>query len=131
MRAVLTVIAIFTALPATGAQEMQSNQQTAPPPGARYEIVQATQTAKGTYRLDRFTGQVDQLTSAGNSSKWTRMPMVRSPKVDGNVPRFQILLSGISVKYQFLLDTQTGRTWEVVETSKERPNELGWVPFEE
>ncbi len=124
------------------AQEMPSDihQKTALPSNARYEIVQSELTAKWTFRLDRFTGHVSQLVkSKTEENGWetmvvTGLPTLATPQATR--PRFQIFTSGLAAKFTFLIDTDTGKTWQLTTTtSKTSSGEEvafnSWEPFAE
>jgi len=102
------------------------HQQTTPPPNARFEIVQSEVTAKSTYRLDRFTGHVDLLVKSETEGySWEDMPVTGLPRtVSPTKARFQLFTSGIAVRFTFLLDTDTGKSWIVV-------SDHTWQPFAE
>jgi hypothetical protein len=106
-----------------GAQQISEfHQMTASPPNARFQIVQSDIAAKWTFRLDRFTGQVDQLvrTNQGDSA-WEGMPVKALPTVLSPAKaHFQLFTSGIAARHTFLLDTDTGKTWSLVTTTKKQ-----------
>jgi hypothetical protein len=97
--------------------------QTTAPSAARYEIVESTITVRDTYRLDRYTGRVWRIVkSKDDETLWEEMSVRELPQTgDTSSPRFQIFLSGIVAKISFLLDTKTGKTWQVV-VAKVDPN---------
>ena len=124
----------------TRAQDFPASvhQQTTTPPNARYEIVQSELATKLTFRLDRFTVYVRQLVRTkedNNAWEVTRvidLPLVTSP----SRPRFQTFTSGLAGRHAFLIDTETGKTWVVVNIKGKNPDgteheEVVWEPFEE
>ncbi len=65
---------LVLAAPAIAGDATVTHSQTAAPTGARFEIVQSTLAARGTYRLDRFSGDVSLLVRTSNDgSAWERM----------------------------------------------------------
>lgn len=92
-----------------------AHQQTSPVPGARFEIVQSPLAAKWSFRLDRYSGRVCQLvkTRSGGTA-WEEMLVIDLPpiKPPGH-PRFQIFTSGLAARHTFLIDLDTGKTWEI------------------
>ena len=98
-----------------------AHRATTPPPGARFEIIQSELAAKWTFRLDRTTGQVFQLVKTkGDDFTWEEMEVAgRSVGSQPAQPRFQIFTSGLAARFTFLIDTNIGKTWQLV-TSKER-----------
>ncbi|MBI4650581.1 hypothetical protein HY745_04700 [Candidatus Desantisbacteria bacterium] len=113
------------------------HQQTSSVPGARYEIVQSPLAAKWTFHLDGNTSRVWHLVKTKNEDvTWELMTIYEAPKIDSPVnARFQIFTSGLAARHTFLLDTETGMTWQIV--SQKKKNEDGsecevsaWQPFE-
>lgn len=95
------------------APDIAFHQATTTPTDARYEIVQSALAARWTFRLDRFSGNVDQLvTTPEHTAAWQKMPVARgSPVANPDRPRFVIFTSGLAARHTFLLDTKTGQTW--------------------
>lgn len=106
------------------------HQQTTLPPDARFEIAQSHIAVRWTFRLDRYNGRVQQLVKTqGDGLAWEPMPIVNPPAVGaGDKPRFQIVMSGLAARYAFLLDGQTGKTWQLVKAAKGDGNL--WEPFD-
>ena len=106
------------------------------PPDGRFEIVQSPLAAKWTFRLDRHTGQVDQLVSSlFGGVAWQEMPAIGLPKTT-NVgdPRFVLFTSGLAARHTFLIDTETGDSWILTAwpSDEEDSDEVaGWAPFDE
>jgi hypothetical protein len=114
-------------------QESPINNQTAPPPNAKFEIVQAQTAAKWTFRLDRFTGDVWQLvrTKTGGNA-WESMRVIDAHQSVSAHPHFQIFLSGLAAKCSFLIDTDSGNTWTLTTLTDDagKEVEIVWKPFE-
>ena len=98
------------------------HQHTVAPSNARFEIVQSELAAKWTFRLDRFTGHVAQLThNKDDDNVWEEMRVIGIPYVATPTrPRFQIFTSGLAARHTFLIDTDTGKTWVIVKTKMEQ-----------
>ena len=113
------------------------HQHTTPPTDARFEVIQSELAAKWTFRLDRFTGHIDQLVkSSDGSSLWEAMLIVGLPPVASTHARFQLFTSGLAAKFTFLIDTTTGQTWELASSKTKLPNgteseDLIWQRFGE
>lgn len=109
---------------------VQKHESTTPPVEARYEIVQSSFVARLTLRLDRFSGVVDQLMSRPDSTiGWE--PIVRRSHRDPDTQvagraNYQIFTSGIAIRYTFLINVNTGTTWELVE---DRVAGWFWMPI--
>ncbi|NUU04233.1 hypothetical protein [Herbaspirillum robiniae] len=134
--AVLLLIAIGPAEAQTS--PYAPHQLTNAVPNARYEIVQSPMAARWTFKLDRHTGGVWQLVATSdNGLTWEGMVVVQPPTVNSpSKPRFQLFTSGIAARYTFLLDTETGRTWQLTAqkfTPKDSSQETEinvWQPFQ-
>lgn len=133
----LTVI--FFATPVF-AQDQPSDvhQVTTSPPNARFEIMQSELAAKWTFRLDRFTGQIFQLVKTKTEDyTWEEMEVVGRRSVSQPTrARFQLFASGIAARYTFLLDADTGRTWQLTTSKEKLPDGTeqennSWQPFPE
>lgn len=112
--------------------EPYSHDRTHAPEGARFEIVQASYAARGgTYRLDTFTGEVSQLVQTADSSVvWDRMVRRPHTKPDTRVPgrpNYLLFVSGLSARFNLLINVNTGATWQVQETEK---GEHVWNPID-
>ena len=98
---------------------VQKHETTAAPAEARFEIVQSSFIAKMTLRLDRFTGNVDQLVSRADSTiGWEPIQRRTHRDADTRVAgraNYQIFTSGIAARYTFLINVTTGATWQLVE----------------
>jgi hypothetical protein len=138
-RAVLCLMSLVLCGNVVAAQQISDlHQMTTSPPNARFQIVQSELAAKWTFRLDRFTGQVDQLvlTKQGDNA-WESMPVQDLPAVLPSAKaRFQLFTSGIAAKHTFLLDTETGKTWTLTKAVRKQdgvPDEeySVWQPFSE
>jgi hypothetical protein len=111
------------------------HQASAPPPDARFEIVQSQLAARWTFRLDRYAGRVWRLvTSEEYDSEWQAMEVVQPPAASGSRPRFQLFASGLASRFLFLIDTDTGRTWQLSPAVRRLPDGsdeelLRWEPL--
>jgi len=117
-------------------QPSDVHQQTTAPPNARFEGVQSELAARWTFRLDRFSGHVALLVrTKDDDNAWEDMEVLTLPFIaPPGRARFQLFTSGIAVRYTFLIDTETGKTWVVV-TNKRKSMDgteydvSRWVPF--
>lgn len=100
----------------------------------RYEVVQSTLAARWTFRLDKVCGNVGQLVSTKNDGiTWESMLVVGLPmcKPDGKT-RYQLFTSGMAARHTYLLNTDSGKTWQI-RTMKDNlgVESSAWFPFEE
>jgi len=140
MLACLAVMFAFSSMPSFAQNDTSpAHQMTAAPPGARYEVIQSELAAKWTFRLDRFTGKVFQLvhTKSLDEYAWDEMEVRgRGDNSQGNRAKFQLFCSGIASRFIFLIDTDTGKTWELTSSKKQLPDGTeqetnSWEPFAE
>lgn len=103
-------------------------------PQSRYEIVQSTLAARWTFRLDKVCGAIGQIASTPNDGViWELMFVSGLPRCsnDGKV-RYQIFTSGLAARHTFLINTETGKSWQVRTSKDVRGVETtAWFPFEE
>jgi hypothetical protein len=101
---------------------------------ARYEVIQSTLAARWTFRLDRVCGNVSQMVTTKNEGmSFENMLILGLPKCnpDGKV-RYQLFTSGIAARHTFLMNTDTGKTWQIQSSKDKEGNEFSvWIPFEE
>ena len=105
------------------------HQKTSAPLDARYEFVQSQISVRGTYKLDKYSGAVYQIvTTKDGDIGWQEIYKKNHPldkRTDGMV-NYQIFTSGISFRFTFLINVNTGATWQLLETSQK---ELVWLPI--
>src|SRR5262245_24291734 len=118
MRCALLAVVMLAIWPswASGQDAQPVHQQTTPPPNARFEVVHSPFGPRFTFRLDRFSGRVSQIMStADDNVTWEAMVVIGRPEIETTAkPRFQIFASGHGPRFTYLLDTETGNTWQVV-----------------
>lgn len=99
---------------------------------ARYEIVQSPIKRSLTFRLDKFLGSVCQLVKTSSGALSWEFMIVRDRytiEFDKDLyPRFQIFMGGMMAADTYLLDTKTGKTWQLQESSD---GSLSWNMLEE
>lgn len=132
------IVAVSVCLCGTAwAQEdsQAQHQATASPPNGRYEILQSALAARWTFRLDRYSGQVYQLvTTSDGDFTWEEMRVIDRLPVATARPRFQLFSSGIAAKFTFMMDAESGMTWQVTASKSRdangRTSEVTvWVPL--
>ena len=128
--AALTLLLVFGGVGAAAqAQSHGASESSTAPVDARFEVVSSPLAAKWTFRLDRVTGHVGQLvTTNSGDATWEEMPVLGLPPVQTNGrPRFQIFNSGLAARWTFLIDTLTGRTWQLEEVGTGKKATASWV----
>lgn len=99
---------------------------------ARYQIVQSNSPGSAfTFRLDRYSGQIYQLTSCpqrsyvGRGPCWKEMFVLELPKPAGDAsPRYQIFIQGETGRAFFLINNYSGQTWQHGLDGADK-----WTPF--
>ncbi|MGE0353539.1 MAG: hypothetical protein AB7I33_00490 [Gemmatimonadales bacterium] len=91
--------------------------QSTPVESARFQILQSELVLRSTYRLDRWRGDVWELILQDDGRfSWRaveRLPhTVPDTRVEGR-PNYQMFLSGLANSFTFLLNTNTGATWQM------------------
>ena len=99
------------------------------PESSRFEVVQSNLAPKWTFLLDRHEGRVYQLvvTKYGNNA-WEGMLVVGSP-VPYKKATYQIFASGLSARFTFLVDTESGNTWTLSSQKGKTATYFVWAPF--
>jgi hypothetical protein len=132
MRLLLVVAVCCASSLLAAAGDPLTRSETAPPENARYQLVQNPQMARFLFRLDRITGRVSRY-GLGKDDRpvWGEMVIFNLPKVNPAAakPRFQIFISGILTRQTILLDTTTGKTWELVSFGD--PDVQAWQEIKE
>lgn len=108
----------------TQEQHPDSTRETDASPNSRFRIIQSDLAVRLTFKLDRYSGAVSQLVkNTDGSSSWQVMDIDPAPAV--KVPdhaRFQIFTSGLAVKFTFLLDNDSGKSWLLVRATTTNPD---------
>lgn len=95
------------------------------PSTARYEIVQSSLSIKWTFLLDKKLGKIWQWVQAPDGGTvWQAMTIEDSRNdVNDDSLRYQISFSGIAAKATFLLDSKSGRCWQLASQTDSSGNE--------
>lgn len=98
---------------------------------SRFVIVQSPIAVKLTFKLDTFTGNVYQLVvdSTGNNL-WQHMTTQFTLSPDTKYPdtkNYSLFVSTLAIRYTFLVNTNTGTTWQLVEDSNTKT--LSFAPM--
>jgi len=136
MRFWLVLIVVLCSLLAGQAQQDEPtpiHSSTTIASTARYEIVQSTLAARWMFRLDRQTGSVYQIVKTKSDDiAWERMDVLQLPSAATSGIHYQLFLSGFAAKFTFLMNTDTGKTWQLQQNTDEKTKEVSytWVPLE-
>ena len=126
LKAISTLLVIglpvFTAV--AQAQDVQSHhERTATPLAARFEIVQSPKAVRLTFKVDKHRGRTYQLVLAADSTlTWELVPREEHPAGSTELPNqvnYQVFTSGVAVRFTFLLNVNTGATWQLTQGDDE------------
>jgi hypothetical protein len=116
-------LVLLVAMPVSAQETATEPQRTAAPAESRYEIIQSHIAAKFTVRLDKYTGITYQLVKKANGDMtWQLMPQENH---SGDIVRpsgkvnYQIFTSGLTLRDTFLININTGATWQLFHDPKE------------
>jgi hypothetical protein len=115
-RIIFSLLLVSLAVPGW-TQETYRNQFSSAPNTARYEIVQSELGVKITLLIDKYDGKVYQLVEGKTGLTWQSMN-VEKHTIDKATPdkvNYQIFTSGQGVRFTFLLNVNTGATWQLAE----------------
>lgn len=87
----------------------------------RFQIIQSTIAARGTYKVDTYEGNVYQLVlDHNNNETWQLLRRLGNNNIDKQVAgqrNYEMFLSSIAMKFTYLINLNTGCTWQLVEDS--------------
>lgn len=116
-RWILVVGFMFTLVVSVKAQDRSNHERSQVPPDAGFELVQSPLAATNTFRVNRFTGDVDQLVhDEKDRSVWERVGRPADPagpSRDGR-PSYYLFTSGLAARWTFLMNIRTGATWQLL-----------------
>lgn len=122
---IFVFLAIIISINAWSQENYQSHSSTISD-NSRFEIVQSDIGVKFTFKIDKYSGNVYLLVQGVKNLTWQLMDV---EKQDNDVKKenqvnYQIFTSGLGVKYTFLMNVNTGITWQIVKDSESE--ELFW-----
>jgi hypothetical protein len=83
----------------------------------RYQIVQSSLAARGTYKVDTYDGIVYQLVVDGNNAEsWQMLNRIGHGSNDKKVigqRNYEIFLSTIAMRFTYLINLNTGAVWQL------------------
>ncbi len=95
-------------------------QLTSVPVNSNYAIIQSEIKASMTFRLNKHTGEVLIMLDSGRGPYWEKIRREKHPqdvRARGGV-NYQIFTSGLNAEMIFLLNVNSGATWQLSENSK-------------
>jgi hypothetical protein len=92
----------------------------------RYQIVQSSIAARGTYKIDSYYGDVYQLVVDNNNNEsWELLRRIGNSNIDIKMTgqrNYEIFLSSIAMRFTYLINLNTGATWQLVQDSDTEEN---------
>lgn len=92
----------------------------------RYQIVQSSIAARGTYKVDTYEGKVYQLVvDRSNNETWELLKRTGNYDNDNQVSgqrNYEIFLSTIAMRFTYLINLNTGATWQLVQDPNTEEN---------
>jgi len=123
-RVILILLSILIFLKAEGqdynyySEDSKRHQYSSAPETAKYEIVQSEWGVRETYMIDKHTGKVYQLVKGlDDELTWQLIPKLPHPQdtIIPNSVNYQFWTSRSGVRFTFLLNINTGATWQITE----------------
>ena len=134
IRILLFLVATISQLTFAQSKDTNIHASTTIGPQTRFEIVQSTLAAKWTFRVDKSCGIISQLViTKSDGTAWQPMPVIGLPKCpnDGEI-RYQLFSSGLAARHTFLMNTDTGKSWQMRGYTDKNDEDLtGWFAFED
>lgn len=97
--------------------------------GGRYEIIMSDVVLKHSFKVDKFLGQVYLLVKKEDGGiTWEKMikdVAFNNPILSDKI-NYQLYMSGISIKYTFLINVNSGAVWQLVEDNSNKKNPILW-----
>ena len=99
------------------AQETYHHQFSDTPETSRFQIVQSELGVRFTFNIDKFTGNVFLLVEGSDGLTWQLIDAEEqvSDETTPNQVNYQLFTSGLGVRHTFLLNVNTGITWQLAE----------------
>jgi len=123
----LLAVACNTSQKEQAKDESDKNQETSfKTTSPRYQIVQSSLAARGTYKIDTYEGKVYQLVLDGNNNEtWQLLKRIGNNSNDNQIngqQNYQIFLSTLAMKFTYLINVNTGATWQLVQDPNTEEN---------
>jgi hypothetical protein len=107
----------------------RSHITTTVPEQSRFEFTQSSIAAKNTFKIDKFTGKVYQIVQKPDGGiSWDEILKIKHSLdiTKENQVNYQLYMSGLAVRFTFLINVWTGATWQLTQDTK--TGMLFWEP---
>lgn len=110
-----------------------SSVSTTIPSDSRYELVQSNMAVRLTLKIDKYTGDTYQLVEdkKENITFWAKLSKIKHEDDDlslSNMKKvnYQFFTSGIGLRFTYLININTGATWQLV---VDKNDDYLWEPM--
>lgn len=106
-------------------QTTVNHQYSSAPENSCFQIVQSELGVRFTFMIDKYSGSVFQLVEGDSGLLWQIMDK-ETQEYDTKNPNqvnYQFFTSGMGVRYTFLINVNTGITWQL---TKKKNGDLFW-----
>jgi len=120
MKKIGLIISFIVLTSSVFGQQGGSNQRTSLC-GGRWEFFMSEIAAKVSFKIDKFTGDVFQLVQRTNGTLTWELIIKENNSKDikkQDSINYQLFSSGLGIRHTYLLNTNTGVTWQLVESKK-------------
>ena len=110
---IITVTIVFSGMLMQAQTDI--HQFSSAPETARFQIVQSELGARDTFMIDKYTGRVFLMVKDGSELAWEIME-AEEQAYDETKPdqvNYQLFTSGLGSRYTFLINVNTGITWQM------------------
>ena len=101
-------------------QETSHHQFSSTPESSRFQIVQSEMGVRYTFNIDKYTGNVFLLVKGKSGLTWQiiEAEIQDYDEKKTNQVNYQLFTSGLGVRFTFLINVNTGITWQLAEDKK-------------
>ena len=120
MKKTILILMLLAAASLGFAQETNRHQFSSSPESSRFQIVQSELGARLTFNIDKYTGMVFLLVEGRDGLTWQLIEAEEqtSDETISNQVNYQLFTSGLGVRMTFLINVNTGITWQLAEDMK-------------
>lgn len=117
MKRILIILMLVSLAHQGWTQQTSSHQFSSAPETARFEMVQSGESPMLTFKIDKYNGRVYRLIVEDEGVSWMIIPTLSEvnskDKKYPNQVNYQIFTSGHSVVLTYLINVNTGLTWQL------------------
>ncbi len=120
MKTTFFILMLLTLGSLSKAQETYHHQFSTAPETSRFQIVQSELGARLTFNIDKYTGSVFLLVEGSEGFAWQLLEAEEqtSDETKPDQVNYQLFTSGLGVKMTFLINVNTGITWQLAKNSE-------------